>query len=429
MTNTLFIQLPIGAQNAETANVDWALYDAQQQKTAGGYAEPVSTAQKALSGSDVQVIGLVPACDVLQTHIKVPPGQKRHLQRTLPFLVEEDIATPIEDMHLCASPVSHGEAQVLAASHGTMQSWLKILKANQIEPDWLLVDSAAMGLTSDLEILIDSECARFYCQHQPLITAELNNMTLIADRLLASFGDNQHPASGTLILSETLNETEKSSAEALATQFEVEGIELQRQTIQNRFDYQCQQLLRRLQQPASGALINLLSDQYRSTSQRQRKSTPNWKALAATIALCVGLKLVFDLGAGLYLNYQSAQLDDQITTLYQDLFPQDKRIVNVRVQMQNHLNNRSAATSGSDFMLLFGHMADAIKNQNNRSGTQIEQLRYNDKTQTLLVDLQVGDIQQLERLKQVIEARNISADILSANEEQQWIKGRVKLSF
>lgn len=430
MTNTLFIQLPTSVKNTETVKVDWALYDAQQQRTAGGYAEPVSTVQQAFSAEgDVQVIALVPASDVLQTHIDVPAGQKRHLQRTLPFLVEEDIATPIEDMHLCAGPVSHGKAQVMAVSHSAMQSRLGILKAYQIEPDWLVADSAALGLEKDLEILIDSSCARFYCKHQPVVTAELANLTLIADRLIASFNDEHRPAAGALTLCETLNEADKSSAEALATQFEVEGIELQRQSVPNSFEYLCQQLLTRLQQPTAGALVNLLSEQYRSTSQRQRKSAPNWKALAATVALCIGLKLIFDLGTGLYLNYQSSQVDDQVTALYQELFPQDKRIVNVRVQMQNHLDNRISSGSGSDFMLLFGHMADAIKKQDNRSGTQIQQLRYNDKTQTLLVDLHVRDIQQLERLKQVVEGRNIDADILSANEEQQWIKGRVKLSL
>jgi hypothetical protein len=56
-------------------------------------------------------------------------------------------------------------------------------------------------------------------------------------------------------------------------------------------------------------------------------------------------------------------------------------------------------------------------------------LRYNDKTQTLLVDLQVRDIQQLERFKQFLTTRNINTDILSANEDQQWIKGRIRLSL
>ena len=199
--------------------------------------------------------------------------------------------------------------------------------------------------------------------------------------------------------------------------------------MKNSFDYLCSQLLKKLQPAASGELVNLLSAEYRSTSQRQLKSAPNWRALAATVVLCVVLKLLFDVGSGLYLNYQSSQLDNQISTLYKELFPQDKRIVNARVQMQNHLKNDGSGGSGSDFMLLFGHMAEAVKNLGNHNSTQLQQLRYNDKNQTLLVDLQVRDVQQLERLKQVIEARNISADILSANEEQQWIKGRVRLGF
>ena len=429
MTNTLFIQLQAGYQSPETAQVNWGLYDETRQKTAGGQSDKLTAVKQHSEDADVQIVVIAPANDVLQTYVSVPAGQKRHLQRTLPFLVEEDIAAPIEDMHLCAGPVSHGKAPVTAVSHETIQDWLNTLKSNQIEADWLLADGAALGACQELEILVDSGSTKIYCHNQPLLSCEPCNQTLIAERLITNLKNDPHPTSGVLTLCEELSQEERSTAEALAAQFEVEGIELKRQTCKNSFDYQCQQLLVRLHSPSSGSLINLLDGPYRSTSHHQRKHAPNWKALAATIVICIGLKLLFDLGTGLYLNYQSAQLDEQATALYKELFPQDKRIVNIRVQMQNHLNNRSGTTSESEFMLLFGHIADAIKKQGNRSATELQQLRYSDKNQTLLVDLQVRDVQQLERLKQIVEARNINADILSANEEQQWIKGRIKLSL
>lgn len=428
MTNILFIQLQAGQHSSENALIDWGLYDEMHQKTAGGAGDKLKTVQQYAESDDTQIAIIAPANDVLQTYVSVPAGQKRHLQRALPFLIEEHIATPIEDMHLCTGPISHGKSPVIAVSHETIQHWLSTLKSNQIEPDWLLDEGASLGVAHELEILVDSGCINIYCQHQPFLSCEPCNVTLVADCLIAGFKSNQLPASGQLTLCENLSDEDHSSAEALATQFQVEGIELKRQTTQNKFDYQCQQLLTRLQQSSPGTLVNLLDGPYRSTSHYQRKRTPNWKALAATLVICVGLKLLFDIGTGLYLNYQSTQVDKQTTALYRELFPQDKRIVNIRVQMQNHLNNRNT-TSESEFMLLFGHIANAIKKQNSRSATEIQQLRYNDKSQTLLVDLQVRDVQQLERLKQAVEERNINADILSANEEQQWIKGRIKLSL
>ncbi|EGG99590.1 hypothetical protein imdm_930 [gamma proteobacterium IMCC2047] len=80
-------------------------------------------------------------------------------------------------------------------------------------------------------------------------------------------------------------------------------------------------------------------------------------------------------------------------------------------------------------MPLFGFMAEAIANLNNADSVQLQQLRYNDENQTLLVDIHVKDVQQLEEIKLFIDARNVSASILSANEEHEWIKGRVKLTL
>ena len=428
MTHTLFIHLTACNQTAEHTAVDWLLFDALEHKIAGGQQQLLSSVlEQTAEHSDVQIIVLVPGEQVLQTTLNIPAGQKRHLQRTLPFLVEEYLATPIEDMHLCVGSVQHHQARVLAVSHTVMQQWLELLKSHHIEPDCLIPDTSAAGLASELEIIIDPQAATFSCHPLALIKTDLHNLTLIADHFIDSFAEGQRPASGTLLMIESLNESQKSAAEALATQFEVEGIKIHRQTISHGFDYSCEKLLSKLHHKQPSSLVNLLTGSYRNPTQRQRNKAPNWLALAATIVLCIVIKLVFDLGSGIYLNYQSTQVDNTITALYQELFPQDKRIVDARVQMQNHLNKATHTNTDFDFMFLFGHMAEALENLDNSS--QLQQLRYNDKNQTLLVDINVRDIQQLEQLKQRIESHNISATILSANKERQWIKGRVRLSL
>lgn len=430
MTDTLFIHLTASVERSENAPVDWVLFDAQHSKIAGGNQQTLTTVAEYIADTDdIQVIALAPGAEVLQTTLTIPAGQKRHLQRTLPFLAEEHLASPIEDMHLCAGNIQDDRASVFAVNHKRMQQWLGQLKAHHIAPDWLLPDTAAASLCGELVILIDNSAAIFSGQNQSTLKTEPHNLSFIADCIINSFSEGQHPASATLVLSASLDETVKTAAEALAVQFEVEGIKIERENTGQLFEYSCEKLLAQLQQSHSGALVNLLTDGYRSTSKRQQNSKPKWAMLAATVALCVALKLLFDLGTGLYLNHQSSQLDANVTALYQDLFPQDKRIVNVKVQMQNHLKAQDNNRSSAGFMQLFGQMAQALQSLGNSSSTQLQQLRYNDKNQTLLVDINVRDIQQLEQLKQIVESHNISADILSANEEQQWIKGRVRLSL
>ena len=147
------------------------------------------------------------------------------------------------------------------------------------------------------------------------------------------------------------------------------------------------------------------------------------------VVLCVITKVGFDLGTGIYLDQQSEQLDQQITTLYRELFPQDKRIINPKVQMQNHLNQQSGQASNAGFMTLFSYVAAALDEINEPANNLLQQLRYNDNNQSLMVDIQIKNVQQLEQLKQIIESHQVSVSILSANEEQQWIKGRLRLTL
>jgi len=435
VTHTLFIQLPsIGSE--DNTPVDWALFsydaDGQNQKVAGDTQCPLSDVMSKTSDHpDKRIVALAPGNDVVQTIISVPAGQKKHLQRTLPFLIEEDIATPIEDMHLCAEPVQEGKTRVSVVSHQAMQYWQQLLKSAQIDADWLLADSAALTLDNQLNILLDPQRALFFCPGQAVINTEFDNLTFIAETLIeqcSSAGNDEAIKTGKLWVSHQLSETQQAATAALTTQFEIAGTTLQQRPISNHFDFCCTQLHSWLKQHQNEMPHNLLTGDYRSSSKQQNKKAPKWRLLAITASACLLIKLAVDIGSGFYLNQQTVKIDEEIKTLYHELFPQDKRIVNVKVQMQNHLKGQ-AVHSDSSFMPLFGFMAEAIANLNHADSVQLQQLRYNDENQTLLVDIHVKDVQQLEDIKQFIDARNVSASILSANEEREWIKGRVKLTL
>ena len=124
MTHTLLLHLKPSADAIAPPLVDWALFDAQNNKLQGEYHQPITTLiSQAANDNNAQLVVLIPGEDILQTTLKIPVGQKRHLQRTLPFLVEEHIASPIEDMHLSAGHIHNGEASVLAVSHSALQGW------------------------------------------------------------------------------------------------------------------------------------------------------------------------------------------------------------------------------------------------------------------------------------------------------------------
>jgi len=430
MTHSLFIRLTANAADDSAVPVDWALFNNDGSRTAGASNVPLAALEDKLNTEQPpQIFVQIPGQEVLQTSLNIPAAQKRHLQRTLPFLVEEHIASPIEEMHLSTGSLQGNTASVFGISHVRMQFWQALLKQHDIRADAMLPDTMLGNLTAgQLTVVIDNDRASFHYPEQPLITAPLSNLSFIADSYLASL-EEQSPSSATLILANNLSETTRAAAQALATQLDIEGLTTTTETTDSCFEYRCASLLDSTKVNQVAELPNLQSASYQVTTDRQRRDAPNWRAIAAVVALCIGLKLFFDLGTGLYLDYQTRQVENRITALYQDLFPQDRKIINAKVQMQNHLNEQGSGLNSDGFIALFSHLAKALKDTPDSHQAQVQQLRYNDKTQTLLFDIHVQQIAQLEQIKQLLESNNIKTAILSANEEQQWVKGRVRLSL
>ena len=430
MTASIFIRLFSDATSDTSPSVDWALFNAEGSRAAGASKVALSSLEDTLSGEQApHIFVLIPGQEVLQTSLHIPTNQKRHLQRTLPFLIEEHIATAIEEMHLSIGNIQGNITTVFGISHARMTFWQELLKQHNIKPDAMLPDNLLGNLVSDeLKVVIDNERASFHYPNQAVISAPLQNLPFIGDSYLASLEKNP-PTSATLILADDLSEANLAAALALATQLDVEGLTCTTETTNNTFEYRSSSILAQRQSKQLNAIPNLQSDRYQVITERQRKDAPNWRAIAATVALCIALKLVFDLGTGLYLNYQTGQVDNQISSLYKDLFPQDRKIINAKVQMQNHLNEQGSGLNADGFVALFSHLAKALKDTAGNNQAQVQQLRYNDQNKTLMLDVHVQKIDQLEQLKQALSSSNIQAAILSANEEQQWIKGRVRLSL
>ncbi|MEH6357422.1 MAG: type II secretion system protein GspL [Pseudomonadales bacterium] len=430
MTPSLFIRFFADATLDTDPRVDWVLFNAEGTRTAGASKAALATLDDTLHAEQTpHIYVMIPGQEVLQTSLQIPANQKRHIQRTLPFLVEEHIATPIEEMHLSTGNLQGSMTSVFGINHTRMAFWQELLKRHHIIADAMLPDNLLGNLNNDeLKIIIENERTSFHYADQPVITASQDNLTFVGDSYLAALTE-QLPSSATLILAENLSDSNHAAAQALATQLDVEEVTSTTATSSNCFEYRCGSILADVQSKKINAVPNLQSASYQVTTERQRKDAPNWLAIAATVALCIALKLVFDLGTGLYLNYQTGQVDNQITSLYKDLFPQDKKIINAKVQMKNHLNEQGSGLNTDGFVALFSHMAKALKDTAGNNQAQVQQLRYNDQNQTLMLDIHVQKIDQLEQLKQALAVNNIEAAILSANEEHQWIKGRVRLSL
>jgi general secretion pathway protein L len=123
------------------------------------------------------------------------------------------------------------------------------------------------------------------------------------------------------------------------------------------------------------------------------------------------------------LQQQSAELEQQITQVFQQTFPDVKRIVNPASQMRNRVAELRGKDRGSgpDFSQMLAKVAPVVANT---KGVNAQHLRYQLGQMEIL--LETPDLQSLEDLKnRLSDAVPWEVELKSANSIENKVQGRI----
>lgn len=397
MADTLFIRLAPRLEGIR----DWLLIDAE-----GQIKTPVQTGAPAAAVIDGarRVVVLVPGEDVALQEARVPGGRNRQrLMRTIPFALEEQLASDVEDLHF-----AHGKAlgddryPVAVVERQQMDAWANLLRdagisAHQWVPETLALPRGEAGwsLLSDAErVLVRSgEFSGFAC--------DMDNLGVMIS-LLAG-GDR---------LPERACVYGADAVQLIGVDVELDTSKLQQLDILARGWSQ-------------GPVIDLLQGAYSRREEWGRLLRP-WKATAAL--LLAGALLA---GGSASVNYYrltqlQRQLAADIEALYKQTFPDARRIVNPRAQMEQQLSQlqRRAGGGSADFLGMFAETASVVRSA---QGISVQGASYRDGR--LDLDLQADNLQLLDSLKQALAGSGrMQAEIQSATtDSNQKVKSRIRI--
>ncbi|HEV7489438.1 MAG TPA: type II secretion system protein GspL [Rhodanobacteraceae bacterium] len=96
-----------------------------------------------------EIIVLTPAEDVLLTEARVAARNRAQLMQAVPFAIEDQLLTPVEDLHFAATRGPGDTVGVAVVAKATLHAWLDRLDAAGIRPDALLPESIALPSPAD----------------------------------------------------------------------------------------------------------------------------------------------------------------------------------------------------------------------------------------------------------------------------------------
>jgi general secretion pathway protein L len=312
------------------------------------------------------VIVLVPGCDVIFRELTLPGRLNAQTMQALPFMLEDDIASDVEQLHITILAQDGHKIQIAAVDQEQMQHWLSWLNDAGLTVQQLLPDVLALPLPAE------NSWSMLQLGSQWLIRQAQWQATIIDDSWLPVWMNSY----------ERLPElqTYTPPPEALDAEWHIALCELPLQLFAENMPT---------------PRVNMLQGMYRSIAP-WKKHWAQWQ-LPVLIAGAFLLLSVVNQGVEyMQLRQQQQQLQQQITTTYRQMFPEEKKVINPKAQLKQHLDALQQAPMTDSFLNQLSSLAPLL---HTTEGLALQQVQFDASKKEFRLNIIAKDFQTLDQFR------------------------------
>lgn len=426
MPNKLFIR-PRSAHFIDDALFEWSLYDltgAQLKTSAPATLESIDQTLMQNGIEGVEIVLLWPSDLAFSTRVTVPGNQARYIQQALPFLIEEQVAQDIEQLHLSLGPKEAGGEYVVASiDHVLFESAYDLiglqLEAGHLKSAFLDAQLLPLG-DSDLTIYMTEQGQSLIrTKQEAALRISTSNLIAYVDSLLSEDEDRDWKASVLI--------AENADAPMILAELEqYTNLTIDSQTV----GLPEIALLSEGYFADNKHAVNLCQGEFKGQSAGP-SGWSRWRSVAVIAGLGFLLQLGVFIGKGTYYQEQANVVGEQALAEYKKVVPNSKRVTVEKLPriIKGKLNqSRNQPTSDADFMSLLGEAGYQFNKTKNKTNFAFKSMTYNAQRGELVMEMQASSFDQLEGLKQAIVDAGLTAKISSAVQEEKYYRGRISVS-
>jgi len=420
MSDTLVIRL-----GRDSAAVQYLLVDATGGRLGAVIRGPLS--QAAALASNRRVVVIVPAVDVVLAEPELPAKNAARLAQLVPFALEEQLATDIDNMHFAVGKRgANGKAPAAAVLREHMERWLAELGQAGIRADALHAETSLLPPTNGgVTLVLDQNllyvqpinAAGFVLDTQPLADAlhfALPHITALGD---VPGETEEQPIPGDLQMFIAQDDFEAQQT-ALA-EFRDTHTGLQTRLLPEG------PLPLFATQIAQGTPLNLLCGPFERKSSLSASLQP-WRYAAVLFGIAVCLQLIY---GGLRL-WQTTRAERQVDAQIRELAAQTLPGINVtdtrdvRKQFEERLGALNRSGPRGDLLTGLVALGDALVQAKD---TRLEALQYH--TQTIDLRVTAPNFDTLDKIQQAAVASGVDTKIQSSTQRDNKVEGRLQLKL
>lgn len=401
----------------ETVKVRWQRALGQWQVQALNISQELEWLALEKWGEDLpdltQVRMILSASNYTCQWVNLPGVSKRHLDKALPFALEESLIEEVEHFHI-----------VTAGHKGKAKHRVYAIKRDIMEK------------------LIDA-CEIYNIQLRELIpeTSLLSKNSFVKDGgdwLFSLKGnvEGRYPAAllSTLLESAFSEEREIKELSIDVFNVDIDESKLLKSQLETNFaetfdqiNLQMSDYLQVIEGNIESDHADLLTGSLKVSEPKKTKQKQWWEPAAAIAAAWVVIiGLVFLVESSQIKSKQKA-VHGETVSLYKQLFP-GERVRSLERQIKGKLSSGNSNAEAVGFIPLLHSSVSVLQQENLKKAIQWQNFRYNDRQGNLQIEITATELSQVQKYKTLLEAKGLSVEISSAVNEGQIVKGRLKIS-
>ena len=399
MREILYIRLHSGAPDAVCA------YSIARADAALSFAVSHAPLNEIIVQAGLRrIIALVPGTEVRLTSVNVPARQSAKVLQAAPYALEEQLAEDVDTLHFALGPRQAGGAHPVAVvARAKMEEWLAPFRQAGVMPEALIPETLCLPEAAD---------GRWSALAEP-------GHVIVRSAAYAGFGcvEEDLPLFMDVADPDKLAQLRILIPRSFAGDFTRLGWPVE---LLPGFSEPLEALLQHLRLDHS---INLLQGSYSQRESLRRLWLP-WRVAMALAATWIGLAAIDHGVQSVRLKRAvTAQQQDNVQR-YQQLFPNETRIVDLSAQADQQLARLKGGAAHGSFLPLLEQLSGALSAT---PGLQTQSLQFRDGA--LFVALGGTDLQQLETLRAWFAGHGGSKlEVQSANAGTDGVQIRIKLS-
>ncbi|WP_412498831.1 type II secretion system protein GspL [Vibrio furnissii] len=374
--------LTVRLSSQQNAAIPWLVWSPQQQAViaSGEVAGIEQLNELAPYAAQRSTLVLLAASDVVLTQVEIPSGASRQLESMLPYLVEDEIAQDVEELHFSVLSKSGGVAHVAGVDRQWLQSCLDTLKALQFDVKRVLPDVLAVPQADGLAALQlgDEWLVR---------KGELAGLS-VETQWLPLFSQSDWVREGEAWLPLTAYTPLPELALAEGQVWHTEAADL---------------VMQQLTQEALRSKITLLTGEFAPKSSWSK----HW-GVWRKAAIAAGLLLVVAMGYRFVEAYQyetqAQRYRAESERIFRTIFPDKQRIPTVsylKRQMSDELAALSGGGSGEHVLGWLSKLPDTLRSVR---ALQVQSLRFDGNRGEVRLEASSKDFQTFEQARVKLEA-------------------------